>query len=134
MPNYYDCYPYPTTPYVWPKWFLGDFSDIKESAAVSELKVTKERVVAAAAKCGDAARVLKELFPEAFVKPLPTVGARLTSHGDSDYVYTYLGRDKAARQFFATRHGFEAIADYGILLARNGDVVQTGYMSEYIAL
>lgn len=31
-----------------------------------ELKVTKERVLAAAAKCSDASRILKELFPEAF--------------------------------------------------------------------
>jgi hypothetical protein len=42
---------------------------LEETPTVSDLKVTKERVVAAAAKCGDAARVLKELFPEAFVKP-----------------------------------------------------------------
>ena len=35
--------------------------------ANQELKVTKDRVVKAAASCGDAARVLKELFPEAFV-------------------------------------------------------------------
>ena len=31
-----------------------------------ELKVTQERVKAAAAKCGDAKRVLQELFPEVF--------------------------------------------------------------------
>jgi hypothetical protein len=32
-----------------------------------ELKVTKERVLAAAGKCGQAKEVLKSLFPEAFV-------------------------------------------------------------------
>jgi hypothetical protein len=31
-----------------------------------ELKITKERVLAAASKCTDAREVLKELFPEAF--------------------------------------------------------------------
>jgi hypothetical protein len=31
-----------------------------------ELKITKERVLSAAGKCGTAKEVLKELFPEAF--------------------------------------------------------------------
>jgi hypothetical protein len=48
------------------KVYLSGFYGHKEAAPVSDLKVTKERVVAAAAKCGDAARVLKELFPDAF--------------------------------------------------------------------
>lgn len=34
---------------------------------MEELKITKERVLSAAGKCGTAKEVLKELFPEAFV-------------------------------------------------------------------
>lgn len=34
---------------------------------MDELKITKERVLEAADKCGDAKRILKTLFPEAFV-------------------------------------------------------------------
>src|SRR5213596_813976 len=37
-----------------------------------KLEVTQEKVVAAAATCPDAARILKELFPEAFKKEEPT--------------------------------------------------------------
>ena len=33
---------------------------------MEELKITKERVLSAAGKCGTAKEVLKELFPEAF--------------------------------------------------------------------
>jgi hypothetical protein len=50
-----------------------------------ELKVQSERVVAAAAKCGDAANVLKELFPEAFKVGefnLEPLGVNLQNAGD----------------------------------------------------
>jgi len=38
----------------------------EEEGIIGELKITKERVLAAASKCGEAKTVLKELFPEAF--------------------------------------------------------------------
>ena len=37
---------------------------------MTELKITSERVLAAAKKCSEAKEVLKELFPEAFEKDI----------------------------------------------------------------
>lgn len=42
---------------------------------MAELKITSERVLEAASKCGDAARVLKTLFPDVF-------NERELRHGD----------------------------------------------------
>ena len=80
-----------------PSW-VGD-SVKKETPPVSELKVTKERVIAAAAKCGDAANVLKELFPEAFVTPKVFRRGQLIQWIKGGHAYTYIGNDAAARDF-----------------------------------
>jgi hypothetical protein len=50
-----------------------------------ELKITKERVLAAAKECSNAGQVLKKLFPEVFEDDIPKIdwGKLTTSFGDN---------------------------------------------------
>ena len=57
-----------------------------------ELKITKERVLSAAEKCGIAEEILKELFPEVFNVSPPewediTKKCRISNVGNSLYVH-----------------------------------------------
>lgn len=50
---------------------------------MEELKITKERVIAAAKKCHAAEQVLTELFPEVFRKPQFRIGQHFTHFDDA---------------------------------------------------
>jgi hypothetical protein len=81
-----------------------------EAPPVSDLKVTKERVVAAAAKCGDAARVLKELFPEAFPSPL-VLGDGGTINGTSAIGPRVFGNQQRKAFYLATAYDWALVKD-----------------------
>ena len=68
------------------------------------LTVRKDRVLEAAKNCGDASRVLKALFPEAFepdtAEPIQKAGTVFKYYGDT---YMSLGKERA-KEIYAAAH------------------------------
>jgi hypothetical protein len=100
------------------------------------LQVRKERVLAAAAKCSDAKRILGELFPEAFVSRF-AVGTKVRPKG-YDEVYTRLGGSPAAFAYYNKYHDYKSLyegrAGAAVLVSADGRAWHTDTMDGYEAV
>lgn len=70
-----------------------------------KLEITKEKVLEAAAKCGQAKETLKTLFPEAFEAALYKKGDRFRHKDGEEYMICFWSSDGDKACLFSTKDG-----------------------------